>query len=338
MDPSSDDAYVTIPAHSSVAVNHTLAALYDFQSAGTGVFSFSPLTRFQLGGEDASAEVESKPVSVEITSDVASRKELKPLLSTPSCSDASRQQLIASTLSDARAAAGGTSFDPLSLSSHINYMYTGAATDIQSHPTSSQFRTYFGNNAWNTPWYTLDRIAGDLSSSGVRTLNCVDTHNVCAGNSGIVAYTWLVTSGGNIVGSDIFFCPVFFSSAFQPISAICSGAAFSSTRGNVLVHEVSPLFCRSMARLMMAGQLSHAVAGTLDTVYGCSGAAALSDAAKLTNADNYAVRYSLVWEFECVLIFLLSSAWRCRSRGIMLVDLEQFCSRERDNETKGVKS
>ena len=32
------------------------------------------------------------------------------------------------------------------------------------------------------------------------------------------------------------------------------------------------------------------MAGTLDTIYGCSASAGLSDAQKLTNADNFAVR------------------------------------------------
>lgn len=87
-----------------------------------------------------------------MTKDVAKRSltGLQRRLSTPSCSDGGRRQVIADALASARSLAGG------------------AATDIQTHPTSSEFNTYFGGNSQDDIWYRHDIIAGDLSSSGTR--------------------------------------------------------------------------------------------------------------------------------------------------------------------------
>jgi deuterolysin len=98
-------------------------------------------------------EASADAVTVEVKKDVA-RRELFPSigieLSTPACSNAGRQNTIASALADARALAGG------------------AATDILSHPNGNEYNTYFGGNTQSDIWFNMDRIAGDLSSSGVR--------------------------------------------------------------------------------------------------------------------------------------------------------------------------
>ncbi|KAF9033585.1 hypothetical protein BJ165DRAFT_1567445, partial [Panaeolus papilionaceus] len=110
-------------------------------------------------------------------------------------------------------------------------------------------------------------IAGDLSTAGTRTLYCQDPTTFCSSNPGVVAYTSLLLSGDTILKSDIYTCNSFFG--YPATSAVCQGTDF--TRGYVILHE-----------------LSHAVFHALDTVYGCSGSAALSDAAKIQNAENYA--------------------------------------------------
>lgn len=156
IDTSAEGVYVTIPAGASIAVNHTgLASLFDFETFGTGTFSFAPHTIFQSGPRDVPLHVTTDAITVEVTSDV-SKRELFPLhrrstdLSTPTCSDSGRLQAITVALSYARSLAGG------------------AATDINSHPNGPEYTTYFGGNTQSDIWYNFDRIAGDLPSSGTR--------------------------------------------------------------------------------------------------------------------------------------------------------------------------
>ncbi|KAK7044460.1 neutral protease 2 [Favolaschia claudopus] len=258
LDLSADGIYMTIPAGSSIAVNHTaLGPLYDFETAGTGTFKFVPVTTFQTGPDAAPVHIETDPISVKVTKDVAKR-ELIPLarrVSTPTCSDGGRLQTLQNSLADARALAGG------------------AATDILSHPNGAEYTTYFGGNTQSDIWFNMDRIAGDLSSeSGDRKIFCnQDPANLCGGNGGVIAYTLVVTSGGNIVGSDIYTCDYFFTSVGST-AGTCTGGfdATQSSQGGVLLHE-----------------LSHATAGTADIAYGCTACASLSVADKKNNADNY---------------------------------------------------
>ncbi|KAG6855466.1 hypothetical protein H0H87_002419, partial [Tephrocybe sp. NHM501043] len=150
-DLTADGVYTTIPAGSSIAVNHTgLASLYDFETSGTGTFSFAPNSIFQTGPDAPAVVVDTPAVKVEVTNDVKKREFLQRRLSTPSCADSGRKQIITDSLSYARSLAGG------------------AATDIQTHPTSSEFTTYFGGNSQDDIWYRHDIIAGDLASSGTR--------------------------------------------------------------------------------------------------------------------------------------------------------------------------
>ncbi|KAF5384104.1 hypothetical protein D9615_003344 [Tricholomella constricta] len=251
-DLTSDSVYTTIPAGSSIAVNHTdLGALYEFEASGTGTFSFAANNVFQTGPDAAPLIVEVPAVDIEITSDVQKRLLFPPSLSHPQCSDAGRLQIIRDSLTVARALAGG------------------AATDIRSHPNSAEFNTYFGGNSRDDIWYRMDIIAGDLASSGTRVIGCTDPAGICGG--GVIAYARIVSSNGQIIGSDIFTCGIFFTAA-QPTPSICTGGFDStlSSRGGIILHE-----------------LSHATANTGDLGYGCSVAAGLSTANKRNNADNY---------------------------------------------------
>ncbi|KAJ7933765.1 hypothetical protein B0H13DRAFT_1951880 [Mycena leptocephala] len=252
-----DGIYITIPAGSSVAVNHTdLGPLYDFETSGTGTFTFAPVAVFQTGPDHAPLQVKADAVAVEVTSDVTKR-ELIPLvgrLSTPTCADGNRLQILKDSLASARSLAGG------------------AATDILSHPNGPEYTTYFGGNTQSDIWFNMDRIAGDLASSGTRSIHCTgDPANLCAANSGVIAYTLVVTSGGSIVGSDIYVCEYFFSS-ISTTGGVCNNDYIlpQSSRGGVLLHE-----------------LSHATAGTADIAYGCTACASLSVGDKKNNADNY---------------------------------------------------
>jgi hypothetical protein len=144
---------------------------------------------FQTGPDHAPLQVKTDAVAVEVTSDVAKR-ELIPLvgrLSTPTCADGNRLQILKDSLASARSLAGG------------------AATDILSHPNGPEYTTYFGGNTQSDIWFNMDRIAGDLASSGTRryvesrasvplflirfiSIHCTgDPANLCAANSGVIA-------------------------------------------------------------------------------------------------------------------------------------------------------
>ncbi|KAJ7071948.1 hypothetical protein C8F01DRAFT_1101947 [Mycena amicta] len=271
LDLSADAIYTTIPAGSSIAVNHTdLGALYDFETSGTGSFSFAPNTLFQTGPDAAPVHVATDAVSVEVTHDV-SKRELFPLdrrTSTPVCSDSGRLQILKDSLSYGRSLAGG------------------AASDILSHPNGPEYTTYFGGNTQSDIWYNMDRIAGDLSNeSGDRNIYCSqDVANLCGPNTGIIAYTLVVTSGGKIVGSNIYTCDIFFTSVGSTPSVCTNGYdSTTSSRGGVILHE-----------------LSHATAGTADITYGCSAAAGLSVANKKNNADNYrCMGLAIYKDYDC---------------------------------------
>lgn len=147
---------MTIPAGQSLAVNHTgLGALFDFETSGTGTFNFAPHALFQTGPDATPLVVDTEPIKVTVTSDVKKR-ELFPLrrraaqLSTPTCSDAGRLQLIKDSLSYARSLSGG------------------AASDINTHPNGPEYTAYFGGNKQSDIWFNFDKIAGDLASSGTR--------------------------------------------------------------------------------------------------------------------------------------------------------------------------
>ncbi|KAF9522665.1 hypothetical protein CPB83DRAFT_800412 [Crepidotus variabilis] len=255
--------YKTIPAGASVAVNHTdLSPLFDFETHGTGKFVFNPNTMFQSGLEDNAIKVPANPIDVTVKNDVAKRQlpgisnqKRAADTSTPSCSDSGRLQVLTDSLTYARSMAGG------------------AASDIRAHPDSTQWNSYFGGDDHDEIWYRMDTIAGDLDSrSGKRTIHCTgDTAGACAPNSGVIAYTLVVTSNGAIVGSDIYTCDYFFTSTGTTPSICTNGYdATQSSRGGVILHE-----------------LSHATAGTADISYGCSNTAKLSAADKRNNADNY---------------------------------------------------
>lgn len=133
-----------------MAVNHTIGSLFDFESAGTGKFTFEPSQSFEVVGASQRITFNSPTVEVEVTEDVANRQPIDAQLSTPSCGDGGRNSVIATSLTEARAMAGG------------------AASDLRTHPSSGAWNAYFGGTNANAVWYTFDMIAGDLASSGTR--------------------------------------------------------------------------------------------------------------------------------------------------------------------------
>ncbi|KAJ7661683.1 hypothetical protein B0H17DRAFT_953566, partial [Mycena rosella] len=205
LDLSADAIYMTIPAGSSIAVNHTaLGPLYDFATFGTGTFSFAPVTTFQTGPDHAPLQVATDAVAVQVTHDVAKRALVPGLerrLSTPTCADSRRLQILTDSLSYARSLAGG------------------AATDIRSHPNGPEYTSYFAGNSQDDIWFNMDRIAGDLASSGTR--RCIYT------------------------------CDYFFTSVGST-PGICTGGydVTQSSRGGVLLHEVRAHMCGGICFLI----------------------------------------------------------------------------------------
>ncbi|KAJ8073646.1 hypothetical protein PM082_011924 [Marasmius tenuissimus] len=251
-DLSLDTNWVTIPAGQSVAVNHTVSNLYDFESHGTGTFVFSPTAIFQTANSDEAplfVDVEGVEVEVKPDGDISFRSLLPPTasLSTISCNDASRAQI----LKDAHASAKS--------------LAAGAANDIRTRPNSDTWNKFFGGNDRNEIARRFDLISSD---SGTRKLYCnQDPANIC---SQADAYTSLGLSGGTITSSDIYVCNGWYG--YQDTPSICLqpvGGA-SASKGGIILHE-----------------LSHATSATDDVAYTCGTVQGLTAQQKLNNADNY---------------------------------------------------
>jgi len=252
LDQLTDAAWVTIPAGESVTVSHSIEKLYDFESAGTGAFTITPVTDFQLAGSDdaANASKETSKVSVpavqsitvNVSADVARREvATHGKRSVVSCSNSSQASFISSSYSEAKSLA------------------TIAANYISSTPTGSIYTAYYKTNSATTVRSRFTAVASESSSS--RTLSCTDPYGVCDGN--VIAYTVIATT-------NIYFCSIFYNEVTT--SRLCSGTTVASRniRGGTTLHE-----------------LTHAISGTDDVTYGCSADQALSAANQLRNADNY---------------------------------------------------
>lgn len=158
----SEDAFVTIAAGESIAVNHTVATSYDFEAVGPGTFTFEVITNLQVseGDEITHFALDAASVDVEVTDDVTKRTVFpdgsSSRTSTPVCDDGNRRQYMADALTEARAVAGG------------------AAHNIRQDPWSGNYNDYFNHANHDEVWWNFDRIAGDLPSSGNR--GCVLLH------------------------------------------------------------------------------------------------------------------------------------------------------------------
>ncbi|KAJ8089353.1 hypothetical protein PM082_014601 [Marasmius tenuissimus] len=253
-DLSNDANWVTIPAGQSVAVNHTVSNIYNFEPHGTGKYTFTPTAIFQTSTPgELPLVVDADPVSVEVKDDVSFRSLVAPTasLSTISCGDTGRAQILRDSLSSARSLAGG------------------AATDIRSHPNSDTWNKFFGGADHDTVWYRFDIIAGDLASSGTRQIFCnSDPANIC---SRATAYTLLTYDGqGNIISSDIYTCEGFWGLPDTPQICSMNINDINASKGGVILHE-----------------LSHATSNTGDIAYYCNTVGNLSPSDKTNNADNY---------------------------------------------------
>ncbi|KAG6895037.1 hypothetical protein C0993_010254 [Termitomyces sp. T159_Od127] len=128
--------YMTIPAGGYVVVNHAnIGALYDFESFGTGTFTFAPIALFQTGLDTPPEVVDVPPIKVEITHDVKRRYPF-PKFPEP-CSDVSKSQVLQDSFYSFRAIA--------------QEVYA----DFQSSPPE-QMTTYFSGGEIINEYLTID--------------------------------------------------------------------------------------------------------------------------------------------------------------------------------------
>ncbi|KAI0092870.1 Metalloprotease [Irpex rosettiformis] len=248
MNEIGEEAFVTIPAGETVTVDHEVAPLYNFESLGTGMYTFEPVTTFQIIGDDAKPnafEVSAASFKVDVKHDVAAR-ELKVLdkRAKNACTSSSYTSFISSSYSEGKTLA------------------SIASSYVASNGANSLFKSYFGSTSTSTVRNVLNNVANENSSS--RTLNCSDPYGACT--SGVIAYTVISTT-------NVYFCSLFYSEVTT--SKLCSGTSVASRniRGGTVLHELTHA---------TSGTVDVGYGCSYDQSLGSSSP---SQAAK--NADNY---------------------------------------------------
>ncbi|KIY66958.1 zincin [Cylindrobasidium torrendii FP15055 ss-10] len=243
----SDSAYTTLKSGETVTVEHSLADVYDFSSAGTGKFSFAAVgdsLRVAGASDDVSdlkalskVSIDSKALDIEITKDVA-RPQRR---ATPDCSDSDKKSFIEGSYTEGKALA------------------SGASDYISSNSDSDLFNSYYSSNSASDVTAIFDAVANEDDSS--RTLSCEDSQNACDGN--VIAYTLISTT-------DIYFCDIFFDEV--ETTELCGDVTVADRkiRGGTTLHE-----------------MTHATSETDDVTYGCDADQALSASEQISNADNF---------------------------------------------------
>ncbi|EJD50714.1 hypothetical protein AURDEDRAFT_159862 [Auricularia subglabra TFB-10046 SS5] len=249
MENLTEDSYTVIPAGQTVSVKHEIAALFDFESLGTGAFSIEPVDHLPIVVADAvdgsrptlrPYELPSAKASFSVAKDVAKRT-LPQKRSRVTCSNSSQNSFISASYTEGKQLA------------------SLASSYIASNGANSLYTSYFKTTSTSNVRGVFNGVANENSSS--RTLSCTDPYGVCNGN--VIAYT--VTSTTNI-----YYCSIFYNEVAS--SRLCSGTTVASrnVRGGTTLHE-----------------LTHAVSGTTDVGYGCAFDQSLSASQAYRNADNY---------------------------------------------------
>ncbi|KXN89006.1 Penicillolysin [Leucoagaricus sp. SymC.cos] len=250
LEEADDSAYAFIKPGETLTVNHDVAHLFDFATAGAGKFTFEPVADFAINANSAFSKVaaSSSNVEVEVTGDLSKRELPVNKRAVDTCTNASRKSFIDSSYSEAKTLATTAS----------SYVSSRGASD-------SVYRSYFGSTSTSRVTSILNAVANENSSS--RTLSCTDALGACT--SGVIAYTVISTT-------NIYFCSIFFNEV--PTANLCTGTSVASrnVRGGTTLHE-----------------MTHAVGGTDDIIYGCSSDQALSDSQKVANADNFNASFTL---------------------------------------------
>ncbi|KAH7101003.1 Metalloprotease [Auriculariales sp. MPI-PUGE-AT-0066] len=248
-----ESAYTTIKAGETVTVEHDVSALYDFEGALEGDFTFTPnavlpIVTNKIAGSAPELKIveltDLPSAAVKLSGDLA-RRELpgskNAKRATVSCSNSSRASFISQTYAESKVLAGY------------------ARDYASSNGTSSLVKAFWKTNSASTVATRFNSVATENTSG--RTLNCSDPYDIC---DEAVAYT--VISGNN----PIYFCDSYFSFP-NPTSSQCGVSTTEQmSAAAVALHEST-----------------HAVLGTDDINYGCTGDQSLSASNQLNNADNY---------------------------------------------------
>ncbi|KAI4525368.1 zincin [Schizophyllum commune Loenen D] len=258
-----DEAFATIQPGETVTAEHAVSALFDFEAAGEGAYTFEPVTTFMVASGDSLApasdmlktKVAANGLTITITGDLAKRAMAVEKRARNICTNSSYSSFINSAYSEGKSLA----------STAASYIASRGASD-------SLYRAYYGSTSTTSVRSVFTNVANENSSS--RTLSCTDTYGACT--SGVIAYTVIATT-------NVYFCPIFFQEV--PSTYLCTGqtsVASRNVRGGTVLHE-----------------LTHATSGTDDITYGCSADQALSDANSYANADNYNCFSTQVYANQC---------------------------------------
>ncbi|KAG6899009.1 hypothetical protein C0993_001768 [Termitomyces sp. T159_Od127] len=276
-DLSASGIYMTIPAGGYVAVNHTnIGALYDFESSGTGTFTFEPIARFQKNSDNPPEVVDVPPVKVEVTNDVKRRNPYqRPTF--PGRSDASMDPDINYLLTDVISPVSLRLFDKL----------RGESGDIPYFPDPpvTVFLFIAAGQSQSTPSSHLSINRGS------------DPAGICGDSGGVISYTitgyeFIDAFNGDVGYSfQTYLCDAFDSIAdHQDCSNI--GPTDSSQAG-VIVHEL-----RNQLAAFLLDEISYP--DTTDVAYGCPAVASISAEDQLKNPDNYRVRISPLHPWDLI--------------------------------------
>ena len=158
-----------------------MTALYDFESAGAGTFSFVPVITFQIAPASAlvksqadliSIKVVSNTVDIFISSDVARcDPESKSKRGIITCSNSFQASTISASYTEAKELA------------------RLASSYITSNGGSTLYNAYYSSNSPTTVAGCFNAVANE---SGPRTFSCTDTYGACGG--GVIAYTVIATT------------------------------------------------------------------------------------------------------------------------------------------------
>ncbi|KAF5335624.1 hypothetical protein D9758_014803 [Tetrapyrgos nigripes] len=215
LEDADDTAYTVIPVGETVSVEHEVASLFDFATAGEGSFTFEPIQTFQiaeveaqitaLGQMDKVAASSAPSVTVNISGDLSKREVRQNKRAVDICTNASRKSFIDASYTEAKQLA------------------TVAANYISSNGANSLFTSYYKSSSTSTIRSVFTAVAGENSSS--RTLSCTDSFGACS--SGVIAYTVIATT-------NIYYCSIFFNEV--PSTSLCSGTSVASRN---LTHALS---------------------------------------------------------------------------------------------------
>ncbi|KAI3618123.1 neutral protease 2 [Moniliophthora roreri] len=138
LDKPNDSFFVSIPAGQSVTVEHDVADLFDFASAGTGTFRFEPVASFHVAtgsnekpGQFERVQVSSNAVEVNVTDQLKKREMVKRARDT--CQVPAKRDFIDAAYVEGQALAanavtyiGDNGADPLSAYHVVLYSFSPA--------------------------------------------------------------------------------------------------------------------------------------------------------------------------------------------------------------------